>query len=225
MRNRVRLAATFSGLAVAALALSGCVQLPMPQAQESSAPVEEIEATEPVETEDAGDDAPATELSGDVTAPGTVLGAGEWATYEFTGTEDEKALISARLVSVEPATSAQLDLLVSEIPDLKGWKVVLIHAEQQKVSGDPVKFNSDYSYFSPATAAGSKAQNVYVIGWDECATESFTEEFDNGATIEQCFVGAYVDGGEPVTGMLYEGGYEEGNPYDSYDGQPIVWKQ
>jgi len=215
-----RILAATVGILGSALMLSGCAFIgggndndePKPPV---SQPSESEEGTEN-ETPSTGSDEP----SEDITAPGSKVGLNEWITYEYTGLDDQKALISARLVSVEKATAAQQDLLITEIPKLEGYTVYIFRAEEKKLSGDSVVFEADYTDFSVASADGSKAQEVTVIGWEDCENQSFTEEFDTaGATLEQCFVGAVKDGGAVPTGIIYAP-YD--GDYDYYDGQPIL---
>ncbi|MFB2586616.1 hypothetical protein [Herbiconiux liukaitaii] len=66
--------------------------------------------------------------------------------YEFTGTDGQKALLSAELVDVTAAAAAQVAFLNEQFDkdELKGFEISFIHLSQSKVSGDPVEFNSDY---------------------------------------------------------------------------------
>jgi hypothetical protein len=208
---------------VTAFTLSGCALLPSaPQpAAESSAPTASPTPTaEPTEEPSSG-----TATSGDVAEPGTTVGPGEELVYEFTGTDEQKALISAALVDVTPATAEQVAFLNEQFDEdeLKGLDISFIHVTQKKVSGDPVEFNADYTSFKPVDAEGQRVQDVTVIGWDECGTESFTPEFDAGVAMTQCYIAASPTGGNAPAGVMYEGGYEEGNPYSSYDGEPLLF--
>ncbi|MFB2580774.1 hypothetical protein ACEXQD_05955 [Herbiconiux sp. P15] len=145
--------------------------------------------------------------------------------YEFTGTDGQKALLSAELVDVTAATAEQVAFLNEQFDkdELKGFEISFIHLSQSKVSGDPVEFNSDYTSFKPIDAQGQRVQDVTVIGWDECTTESFTPEFDTGESITQCFIAAAPAGGNAPAGVMYDGGYEDPNPYDYYDGKPLLF--
>ena len=171
------------------------------------------EGTDPAP--DNSDEAP----SGDLTQPGATLGAGEWFTYEYETLGDGKAVISSKLIDVTKASDSQYKLLVDEIPDLVDYDVYLIQLEQKKVSGDTVEYEADYTDYTPILANGNRAQQVTVIGWDDCSTESFTPEFDTeGATLTQCFVAAAPKGSSSVPAGLQYAPFD--TPFDPYDGQP-----
>lgn len=207
----------FVGAALAAgLLLSGCSAPADLETPDET--ITESEAPEATPTQEA----PATPSEpGALTEPGSTIALGEWASYEFTGTDKQKAVVSARLVSVEPASQADTDFLVDQIPQLKGYEVVLLTVEQKKVSGESIAFNADYTGFRPASADGKRAQEVTVIGWDTCRSNSFSKDFDeNGATITQCIIGAAVPGGNPIAGVIYAP-YD--SPYSTSGGQPIFF--
>lgn len=208
---------------VTVLALAGCVPQPSPApepAAESSAP-----AATPTPTEAAEEPADASAASGDVAAPGTTAGPGEPLVTEFTGTDGQTALIASSLVDVVPATTEQVAFLNEQFDkgELDGFEISFIHLEQTKVSGDPIEFNADYTSFKPVDAEGQRVQDVTVIGWDECGTESFTPEFDSGATLTQCYIAAAPSGGGAPAGLMYDGGFSEENPFDYYDGKPLLF--
>jgi hypothetical protein len=189
-----------------------------PVEPETPAPAETPAETEaPVE--------PAVPADGTVAAAGTKVGVGVPLTYEFTNVDDGIALISAKLLDVTPATADELATINAAFDEdeLKGYDVWLIHFEETKVSGEPVEYNSDYSYFSPADASGNKVASPIIFSWDGCASESFTDEFDAGTPLEQCMLAAAPSGGNLPVGMMYTGGYQDDNPYDYYDGTPLYF--
>ncbi|UOE45427.1 hypothetical protein [Agromyces larvae] len=203
------------------LGLTGCITLPTPQ------PTEKV-VDAPAETEETEE---STDISTDATAggvaqPGDVIENGEWFTYTFVNYDDASATIQARLLSSTPATPAQVDLLVAEIPQLKGYNVVLLQFEQRKIDGAEIAFDADYTSFIPATVTGQPAQEVSVIGWDDCPSESFSKEFDAGTeSITSCVVGAWVDGGDQIGGILYTGPSAlDDNPFSQYGGEPVFLK-
>ncbi|MBH0108992.1 hypothetical protein I6E81_02290 [Salinibacterium sp. NG22] len=201
----------FAWAIIAGLTLSGCAVTASEEVPEAAAP--SVEPTEETTEESTGT------ASGDVAAPGSTVKLGEWASYDYAGIDDATAVIAARLVSIEPATAAQTDYLVKQISQLKGYNVWFLSVEQQKVSGDSIAFDADYTGFSPVDANSEKIQDVTVIGWDDCTTQSFTKEFDtDGATIEQCFIAATVEGGNDVAGVIYA---EYDSVYAYYDGKPL----
>ena len=209
--------------AAALVVLAGCATpSPTPEAapaSEAAAPTSSASAS----PTPAADDEAAP--SGDVAAPGTKASTGEELVYEFTGTDDQKALISTKLVDVTPATAEQVAFLNAQFDndELKGFDISFIHVQMSKVSGDPVAFDSDYTSFKPADAEGQRVQDVTLIGWDECSTESFTEEFDTGEPLVQCYIAAAPAGGNAPAGVIYDGGYADPNPFDYYDGKPLVF--
>ncbi|WP_440711393.1 hypothetical protein [Herbiconiux sp. YIM B11900] len=211
----------------AVFALTGCFGSPSPApAPASEAPSGAAEPTasaSPTDTDSSGGAA----ASGDVAEPGTKAGVGEELVYEFTGTDDQKALIAAKLVDVTPATAEQVAFLNQQFDkdELKGFEISFIHVEMSKVSGDTIEFQSDYTSFKPSDAEGQRVQDVTLIGWDECTTESFTPEFDAGEPITQCYIAAAPAGGAAPAGVYYDGGYSDVNPYDYYDGKPLLFVQ
>jgi hypothetical protein len=178
------------------------------------------------ETEEEAEEVDEAPADGELAEPGTRVGIDTWLTYSFTTTDDEEALLSARLKSVEPVSAAQLEFLNTTFDEgqLKGFDVWMLLVEEKKVSGATVEFNSDYSFFDIVDADGNQVQEITVIGWDECKTPSFDEAYDTaGGTLTQCFLAASTPGGNKPAGVAYTGGYEEGNPYDSYDGKPLLF--
>jgi hypothetical protein len=180
------------------------------------------------QSDDDGDEEGESEApaEGELAEPGTRVGIDEWLTHSFTSTDDGEALISARLVSVEPATDEEAAFIVSAFDDGKvdGYDFYLVHVEEKKESGDSVEFDSDYSFFDVVDKDGDQVQEITIIGWDGCETDSFDEEFDTaGGVLTQCFIGAAKSGDLKPAGVLYKGGYEDDNPYSSYDGKPLYF--
>lgn len=209
-------AATLTTLPVVAiLALAGCMTPAAPEPEATKKPSASA-TSEPTQS--------ASSASGDVTEPGTKVGLGEEVIYESQGTDDVTALVSAKLTEVTPATPEQVAFLNSQFDDgeLAGFDVTLIRLEMTKVSGDPIAFNSDSTSFAPVDAKGTKVQEVTLIGWDECSSESFSKEFDDGAPITQCYVAAAPAGGNAPAGLMYDGGFTDPNPFSDYDGDPIL---
>lgn len=205
---------------IASLTLAGCT---------SSAPADSDKKPESSASDPSGaTDTPAKETtlgeaepSGDVVAPGSIIGLGLWGSYDYVGVDDATIILASRLVSVAPTTQAQTDFLIGRLPKVKDYDLWLIHVEQKKVSGDPIAFNSDYTNFRAITAAKTKVQSVGVIGWDECKTVAFTRDFDNdGAVITQCMIAATPRGGDEVAGVEYS---RYNSPYSSSGGKPLIF--
>lgn len=203
---------------IAGLVLAGCsapADDPAPTDTSTQAPAEP--SSEPTaEPTESSDPAP-----GDVVAPGATVALGEWANYEYSGLDDTSAIISARLVSAEAPSEADAKFLVEQIPQLQGYEIVFFRVEQKKVSGDEIAHQSDYTGFRPATADRKRAQDVTVIGWDKCKTNSFSRDFDTaGAVLTQCIIGAKVPGGQDIAGIMYA---PFDTPYNYSDGNPILF--
>ena len=85
----------------AVLALSGCAG--------ASAPAEEPTTADETTTSEAATpfESPESDVieEGEATSPGSRAGAGEPLVYEFTNMDDGKALISAKLIDVVPASA------------------------------------------------------------------------------------------------------------------------
>ncbi len=162
---------------------------------------------------------------GEIAEPGTTVGVDEWLSYPFTGTDDQEAVISARLLSVEEATAEERAVLDENFgEDIADYDIYLVRYEQEKESGDAIEFNSDYSFFDVVDADGERVQSVTLIGWDGCKSNSFDEEFDtNGGTLAQCAIGAVPTGDDAPAGLAYSGGYGDDNPYDYLDGEPLLF--
>lgn len=199
----------------AMLVLAGCATPSAPDAKPTEKSSSSSATSKPTSTGSA---------DGEVTEPGAKVGLDEAIVYESQGTDDVTALISAKLTEVTPATADQVAFVTSQFDggELDGMDLTLIRLEMTKVSGDPVAFNSDATSFAPVDASGEKVQEVTLIGWDECGSESFTKEFDGGAPITQCYIAAAPTGGKAPAGLMYDGGFTDPNPYDSYDGDPIL---
>jgi hypothetical protein len=216
-----RTAATVGLAAIIALALAGCSSGGESGGTDDNTakPTATASSSAPADDSDAA-------AEGDIVEPGATIEAGEWITYDYEDYDGNHAVIQSRVTGITAATEEQLQLLISEIPDLEGYEVSLITLEERKVSGDDITFGSDYTDYSPAATDGAEAQEVSVIGWDECSSESFTEEFNAGsASITSCFVGAVVPGTDKIGGLLYEGpSAAEENPYSSYEGKPVFMK-
>lgn len=202
---------------VAGLALSGCA-MSAPQNTTSAADIAtSAPADRPEGSTGEGSSAPST----NVIDPGAVMKMGSWASYEYTGSEKQKAIIAARLVSIDEATTAQYELLVKQIPQLAGYTIWLVKVEQKKVSGDSIVFNTDSMAFAAIDGNTTKVQQVVMVGWDECTVESFTKRFDDGdGTITQCIIGATQPDESEVVGVQYAAANTR---YDSFDGNPIYF--
>lgn len=178
------------------------------------------------EDEDEEEDSPEAPASGELAEPGTRVAINEWLTHTFLSTDEVEATISSRLTSVEPVTDEQREFLdgVFDEGELEGYDVWMILVEQKKESGGTIIYNSDFTYFDVVDEDGDQVQSLTVFGWDECENPSFDEAFDSdGAVITQCYLAAAKANDQKPAGVMYVGGYEDGNPYSSYDGKPLYF--
>lgn len=216
-----RLTAATVGVAALALTLTGCFAMPpsAPAAKPTSDAT--VEATTATPTPSATKPADSS-ASGDVTAPGTTLAIGEWAHLPFQTLDDTTAIIDATVTKVDKAPQADVDLIVSKVPELKGFDVYYVWVDMKKNSGATVEFEAMYTDFNPIDASGNKTQSVSLIGYDNCPNASFPKGFDtSGETISTCMAGVAPAGGNVPVGANYAA-YD--SDYDSYDGQPVIWK-
>jgi hypothetical protein len=213
LRSSVALAAPL----LAALLLAGCAAPATgPGGDPDAAPTTETSAPETPETPEL--------VEGEPAPPGTRVGFDTYLTYTFVTTDGEEALLSARLDSIEPATDAEMAVLVENFGDqLDDFDIYLLRMTGKKVSGPSVKYNADFSFFDPVDSDGERIQSLTLIGWDGCDTQSFDDEYDGGAEVAQCYMGAVPTGEVAPAGMAYTGGYEDDNPYDYLDGNALLF--
>lgn len=217
-RQAKKILALFSLPLAASILLSACSGPADNDDRGSSSSSRDDEADE---EEDDEADAPER---GTIADPGTTVGIEEWLSYPFTGTDDNEAVISARLLSVEKATAEEQAVLDENFGDkIADFDVYLVRYEQQKESGDPVVYDADYTYFDVVDADGERVQSITLIGWDGCDQGSFTQEFDDGEVQAQCTLGAVAKGGDAPAGIAFTGGYDDDNPYDYLDGKPLLF--
>lgn len=232
MRRTARLAVPAAALSLG-LMLAGCAGDEPAETTETETSAQEA-AAEPSEepTEEATEEAEPTEeateeaeeapaASGDVAAPGTTVAVGEWQSlpFEAVGDEGGSAVIDVAVTTVEEAPAADQKALEEEIPQLKGMTVYYLWADMKKNSGDPVEFNSIASEFYAVDADNERLQNISLIGWDSCPSESFTPEFDAGETLKTCFAAA-VPETEPAPAG---GAWSDSEAYDIFDGKALYW--
>lgn len=211
MTTRSRLAATLASASLLVLTMSGCALIGSVSAQRE----------EPIDTGTAQPSPAPT--SGDIVQPGATIAFGEWMTYEYVNHDDRRAVLQSRVTGMEPATQEQIDLLVSQLPELQGYDVSFVTLEERKVSGDDITEAADYSDYQIALTTGERGEEVLVSGWEDCPSGSFTEGFDAGSeTIASCFVGAAAPGSTAVGGLRWTGSISlDDNPYSEYEGQPV----
>lgn len=205
----------------AILMFTGCSELVPQEAKPATENSPHLPIAKPSTTPNTpGADGSDTESEA-TTAPGSIVKVGEWAYYEYTGTEKHTAVIAARVVRIDKASPEQKNFLVSEVSELTDYSVWILTVEQKKISGQSILFDSDYDAFNSITADHKRARGVEIFGWTECTSQSFTKEFDeDGATITQCFIGATKSGGEKISGIRYA---KNGTVYDPHDGNPIIF--
>lgn len=233
MVNKKKLFSALAGITLLGLALTGCtsdtpgknIENPKPEPTLSTELPEPGETTTPEPT-DEPTGAPA-QPSGEGTAPGTVVSAGEWMTYDFRNFEDARALVEARIVSLKPADATQVDFLVNLSADLVDYDISIIRWEEKQKGGADLAFNASTSVFKIARADGTAGQELVVIGWDDCKTNAWPKDFHTGnVVVSQCTIGAVPKGSaNGVGGLLFVGNYgDTDNPFDVYEGKPVFLK-
>ena len=206
--------------------LAGCVAPSNSSNDRDDDDTSQSEEDDEEEADEEEEEQPEAPADGELAEPGTRVGLNEWLTHSYTTLDDGEALISARLVSVEPATAEEAAFIVSAFDSgqVDGYEFYLIHVEEKKESGDTVLYNDDYSFFDVVDKNGDQIQEITLIGWDGCDTFTFDEAFDtSGGVLTQCYIGAAKAGEEEPAGVAYTGGYEDDNPYSTFDGKPLYF--
>lgn len=209
MRNK-----TYAGMSLlAVLLLAGCAA-PAPQGADGG------DAPAPEETTEQES---AEVVVGEPAPPGARVGIDEWVSFPFTSSDDVEAIISAKLVSIEPVTAEEQAVLDENFGDqIADYDLYLVRAVERKESGGTIAFSADYTSYRVVDADGERVQEVSLIGWEGCDQQSFTEEFDaGGVELDQCWVGAVPTGDPAPAGLAFVGGFEDDNPYDMVDGEPV----
>ncbi|WP_418275624.1 hypothetical protein ACNHYB_12260 [Isoptericola jiangsuensis] len=190
----------------------------------TEAPAEETAEAEPSEeaTEETAEEEAAAP-SGDVAAPGDTAGLGEWLSlpFEVAGDDGGSAVIDVTVTEIEAAPDADQKALQEEISQLKGMTVYYLWADMKKNSGDEVAYSSIASEFYAVDENSEQLQNISLIGWDSCPSESFTTEFDEGETLSTCFAAAVPDSQPAPAG----GAWNDFEDYNIYDGNALYWLQ
>jgi hypothetical protein len=226
----------------ATLSMSGCVPFPhavtadpapvetqvepAPETTEAAPPAETEAPVDPAPVETPVEEAPPAEapVDGTPAAAGTKVGLNTPLVYQYTNTDDGTALISAKLTSVTPATAEQTAELNEASEDIKGYNITFITVELTKLSGAELVYNSGSTGYAPVDAEGNTTQKLIMFSsYEACDQPSFEEEFDTGTPLSLCFIGLAPEGGNAPVGLEYAGGYEENNPYDSFDGEPLLF--
>lgn len=198
-------------------------QAPPEAAPETQEPAPEETSEEPAATEeDAGDEGSgSTDVPEGATAPGTELKIGEPATVMYKS-GGEAGLINVTVTSIDKGKESDLDEL--DLGDKAAGLTpyyVNIEVEGADSSAKNLEFSSMIGAIDGLLADGSDAQTLSVIGdFKPCPYEDLGE-FDEGVKIETC--DSFLAGGDSeVTGAQFAA-YD--SPYDSYDGDPIVWTE
>lgn len=227
MRTRTTIASLSTVLAISALALSACggddepdtkdtetsQQTESTESTESAAPTESTETTESAETEAAP--------AGDVTAPGTELSIGDAATVPYESGTDGSGVVEVKITGIDKGSAADLKPL--DLGDrAKGYLPYYIQVEVTGVSGSASLAHGSLDEAIEGTLPdGSEAQTIYVIGdFAPCNGETFPGDFADGSTFTTC-VPYLAQESTEVSGAQFAANDSD---YDSYDGEPIVWK-
>lgn len=169
---------------------------------------------EPAESEaeqDAGGAEPVA--AGGLTAPGTMLGAGETATL-LEATSDAESVVEATVS--QPRVGDISDLADHELPD--SFKDGVPHYLDISVRnvGDGDLSNGSFR-LQGLTSGGQLIIAAVVPGFDTCDSESFPSGFTNGESVDTCVVFMLPDG-DSLAGVQYvPDNREEGD-------DPIRWQ-
>ncbi len=191
---------------------------PAPTTAEDTA-VETEEATESEDSaaETEGEDSP----PGEATAPGTELKFGDPATVEFTYA-DEPGLINVTVTSIEKGEEADLEPL--DLGDQASGLTpyyINIEIEGADASSEALTYASVDGAFDGLLADGSGAQSLSIIGDFEPCDSTDLGEFGEGTTVTTCV--PYLASGDAAVESATYRAYD--SPYDSLDGEPIVWSE
>ncbi|MBM7831364.1 hypothetical protein JOE59_002069 [Agromyces cerinus] len=193
-----KLSVAFAGLAIAALALTGCTSSPADRAVKvtPSAEAEPSEAPEAAPADAAFD-------GGADAAPGSTVPAGTWGNIPYLDYDDNESVLSHHLKSVDKAAQADVDTLVAEIPELKGMDVYFANVESRYVSGDLQPFTQP-SDFDVVDANGDRVQSLILVGFDACPSDSFGDEDEvKTQVITNCYAAAVAPGGNVPAGVKW----------------------
>lgn len=164
-----------------------------------SAPSEEP-SVEPEESEPA--DRPAAEGAGVITyeALGEKNADGDYDRFPVE--------IAVNVNSIDAISEAELADLYSTASDsqkatLDAFDFHKIVITQTYVSGGNPEFQSSNESFDPISSDGVELQRLPLIGFDWCATESFSPEFIDGAPITSCILAAVAKGSPAPAGVQF----------------------
>jgi hypothetical protein len=216
----------FAGVTLAlALALTGCTNADEPAATKSPTATKSATATptpsatpsaEPTAT------ATATEKPEDAKAEVEVT----WQALGEKKENDEYVKFPVKLAvtvpSIEKLSDEELEEVNAVADDeqkntFAAFDFYKVNVEQTYVSGkDPVN-QSSYTDFDVVDAKGVELNDLPLIGFDWCATNSFSEDFVKGTPNKSCLVGAVAKGAEAPAGVQFS---QSDTKYDAADGKP-----
>lgn len=215
------IAAAGLGAVVLAVSLAGCSLLPQPPA----APVDKPTTSDTDKPATTETDEPTTEPAPGGAADGAVLNPGDRTSgtgiVPFVNYDDQTANFAHRVTSIEKAPTADVDAIVAEVPQVKGMDVYYVTVTSHYVDGANLEFSAFYTEFSPIDADGNETQEVSLIGWDNCESNSIPKPGNDPATaISNCYA-AVVPAGQPAPAGLAWASYD--TPFDKYDGKPALF--
>lgn len=213
-KNQPRMAVLSAIALVIMGTVVGCAAAPAlpetkPTPQDTAAkPVEKAESKPAQETPSESGDVP-------VLAPGeSTTGTGAVPFVKYDG---KKAVFAHKLVSIEKAPAADVEQLVEKSSQLKGMDIWYLRVESHYVSGDDLASSSIYSPLVPVTASKKRAQDITLIGWESCATDSVPSPGnDPSVIIENCRAAVAAPAGDAPVGMAWS---DSDSGYDIYDGK------
>lgn len=188
---------------ILALALTGC-------SAGSSTPAKVTHKSDKATTAPA---TPKSEKTPDVkpekNADGTVVtftGQGE------KGADGEYAKfpvkIAASVTSIEKLSDTEMQSILSVAKDdakntLSAFDLYKINVHEVYVSGDDPKFQASYTDYNVVDAKGVKVNDLPLIGFDWCKSNSFTKDFITGTPNDSCLIGAVAKGAAAPAGVEF----------------------
>lgn len=210
-------------VAAAALGLTACIPTPpatpAETSPETSAPETSAAPTESEESEP-------TAASGEGAAPGSEFAFGEYATVELANLDDEVQLVEMTVTGTREGSLADFEAAGADqefLDSLEGFTPMYVDIEMRQVAPmtATLEYESIYSDFGAINENDSAVQDVTLFGsFEPCDTASIDPEFDYGTAHTTCVIVA-TQGSQQLAGVTYSPYDTE---YDSYEGEPLVWR-
>lgn len=205
-------------IAAAAIVLTGCSN-----GTDTTPPEDPIPTNVPALNIEGADIPAGDEV---ITEPGTQIEPGEWLTHEFISFDGNKAILQSRIGGVVNASPEQIASFAEFSGQaLDGKDVKLITIEQKKVSGQSIAFSVPNNEFTPAVN-GMPANTFSTMGWEGCASEPYSIDFDLAqASSTTCLISIVDPAMGSYSGVLFTGDpLNPDSPYSFGSGDPVLLK-